>query len=126
MFRNNRLYSVIKINVFILLPDRGIDKETFLNLGDSSSINAFIPKIGPRVKFRKRLKEYLQVRCFACTFLVTRGYVYLDLLHINHLFWKIISFMQWNSLETCDFVRGKLTEWDLSELIETFEGKSLQ
>ncbi|XP_026016884.1 uncharacterized protein LOC113018025 isoform X1 [Astatotilapia calliptera] len=41
--------------------DEGIDKETFLNLGDSIRINLLFPKIGPRVKFRKRLKDYLQM-----------------------------------------------------------------
>ncbi len=45
------------------ISDEGIDKETFLSLGDSGSINVLIPKIGPRVKFRKRLKEFLQVMC---------------------------------------------------------------
>lgn len=41
--------------------DEGIDKETFLNLGDSVQLNLLFPRIGPRVKFRKRLKEYLQM-----------------------------------------------------------------
>ncbi|XP_025762011.1 uncharacterized protein LOC102082017 isoform X2 [Oreochromis niloticus] len=41
--------------------DEGIDKETFLNLGDSIQLNLLFPRIGPRVKFRKRLKEYLQM-----------------------------------------------------------------
>ncbi|XP_059203363.1 uncharacterized protein LOC131982778 isoform X4 [Centropristis striata] len=71
--------------------DESIDKETFLSLGDSDSISVLIPKIGPRVKFKKRLKEYLQ----------------------------------WNSMETCDFVRDKLTEWDLSELIQRFEDEGI-
>ncbi|XP_049925967.1 uncharacterized protein LOC126405952 isoform X2 [Epinephelus moara] len=71
--------------------DEGIDKETFLSLGDSAGINALIPKVGPRVKFKKRLKEYLQ----------------------------------WNSMETCDFVRDKLTEWNLSELIQRFEDEGI-
>ncbi|TDH02909.1 hypothetical protein EPR50_G00157500 [Perca flavescens] len=39
--------------------DEGIDKEIFLNLEDTN-INVLIPKIGPRVKFKQRLKEYLQ------------------------------------------------------------------
>ncbi|KAI3359835.1 hypothetical protein L3Q82_014190 [Scortum barcoo] len=42
--------------------NEGIDKETFLSLRELRSINVFIPKIGPRVKFRKRLKEYLQAQ----------------------------------------------------------------
>ncbi|XP_051243578.1 uncharacterized protein LOC127356108 isoform X4 [Dicentrarchus labrax] len=71
--------------------DEGIDKETFLSLGELGRINVLIPKIGPRVKFRKRLKEYLQ----------------------------------WNSRETCDFVRDKLTEWDLTELIQRFEDEGI-
>ncbi len=33
--------------------------------------------------------------------------------------------LQWNSTETCDFVRDKLNEWDLTELIQRFEGKIL-
>lgn len=45
-----------------IISDEGIDKEMFLNLGDSIRINLLFPKIGPRVKFRKRLKDYLQVR----------------------------------------------------------------
>lgn len=45
-----------------IISDEGIDKETFLNLGDSIRINLLFPRIGPRVKFRKRLKDYLQVR----------------------------------------------------------------
>ncbi|KAL3987097.1 organic solute transporter subunit alpha [Sarotherodon galilaeus] len=39
--------------------DEGIDKEAFLSL-ESSRINTLIPKIGPRVKFKRRLREYLQ------------------------------------------------------------------
>lgn len=69
--------------------DEGIDKDTFLSLGDSDSINILIPKIGPRVKFKKRLKENLQRK----------------------------------SMKTGDFVRDKLIEWDLAELIQRFEGK---
>ena len=53
---------IIKINPFLLsISDEGIDKEIFLNLEDTN-INVLIPKIGPRVKFKRRLKEYLQVR----------------------------------------------------------------
>ncbi|XP_035852374.1 uncharacterized protein LOC116059288 isoform X2 [Sander lucioperca] len=40
--------------------DEGIDKETFLILEESGNFNVLIPKIGPRVKFRKKLREYLQ------------------------------------------------------------------
>ncbi|XP_039681438.1 uncharacterized protein LOC120574969 isoform X1 [Perca fluviatilis] len=40
--------------------DEGIDKETFLILEESGNLNILIPKIGPRVKFRKKLREYLQ------------------------------------------------------------------
>ncbi|KAM3598530.1 uncharacterized protein V6R79_019117 [Siganus canaliculatus] len=39
--------------------EEGIGKETFLSLGESDDINDLIPKIGPRAKFRKGLKEYL-------------------------------------------------------------------
>ncbi|XP_050929971.1 uncharacterized protein LOC108886169 isoform X2 [Lates calcarifer] len=42
------------------ISDEGIDKETFHSLEDSNTINVLIPKIGPRVKFRKQLREYLQ------------------------------------------------------------------
>ncbi|XP_067333535.1 uncharacterized protein [Channa argus] len=42
--------------------DEDIDKETFLHLEESGSINILIPKIGPRVKFKKRLREYLQAQ----------------------------------------------------------------
>ncbi|KAK2893848.1 hypothetical protein Q8A73_016332 [Channa argus] len=73
------------------VPDEDIDKETFLRLEESGSINILIPTIGPRVKFRKRLREYLQ----------------------------------WNSMKTCDFVRGKLTEWDLCEVIQKFEDEDI-
>ncbi|KAM3597487.1 uncharacterized protein V6R79_005250 [Siganus canaliculatus] len=71
--------------------EEGIGKETFLSLGESDDINDLIPKIGPRAKFRKRLKEYLA----------------------------------WNCTETCDFVRDKLTEWDLKELIPRFEDEGI-
>lgn len=49
---------------FLLLLDQGIDKETFLSLEESGNLNDLIPRTGPRVKFRKRLREYLQVTCF--------------------------------------------------------------
>ncbi|XP_054861077.1 uncharacterized protein LOC118471478 isoform X2 [Amphiprion ocellaris] len=68
--------------------DEGIDKDTFLSLGDSVRLNVLIAKIGPRVKFRKRLREYFQ-------------------------------------METCHFVQNKLAEWDLSELIQTFEEEGI-
>ncbi|XP_051243573.1 uncharacterized protein LOC127356108 isoform X2 [Dicentrarchus labrax] len=40
--------------------DEGIDKETFLSLEESGNLTELIPKTGPRVKFRKRFREYLQ------------------------------------------------------------------
>lgn len=63
---------IIKINLswcsfLFSISDENIDKETFLSLADSGSINFLTPKIGPRVKFRKRLKEYLKVMCSAYT-----------------------------------------------------------
>ncbi|CAG5897779.1 unnamed protein product [Menidia menidia] len=42
--------------------EEGFDKETFLSLGDSANLKLLIPKLGPQVKFRNRLKEYLQIR----------------------------------------------------------------
>ncbi|XP_031695583.1 uncharacterized protein LOC116377955 isoform X1 [Anarrhichthys ocellatus] len=71
--------------------DEGIDKETFLSLGDLGSVNVLIPKIGQRAKFRKRLRDYLQS----------------------------------SSTETCNFVREKLTDWDLSEFIQRFEDQGI-
>ncbi|XP_072224612.1 uncharacterized protein [Leuresthes tenuis] len=68
--------------------EEGVDKETFLSLGDSSSLNVLISKIGPRAKFKKRLGEYLQMK-------------------------------------TCTFVRDKLTEWELSELIQTLQEEGI-
>lgn len=44
---------------------------------------------------------------------------------LNHYVIFHFPLLQWNSMETCDFVRDKLTEWDLSELIQRFEGKVL-
>ncbi|XP_078140987.1 uncharacterized protein LOC139931527 isoform X1 [Centroberyx gerrardi] len=41
--------------------DEGIDKESFLIL-DDSDIKDVIPKVGPRAKFKKRLKELLQAQ----------------------------------------------------------------
>ncbi|XP_071371530.1 nuclear GTPase SLIP-GC-like isoform X2 [Centroberyx affinis] len=41
--------------------DEGIDKESFLSL-EESDIKDVIPKVGPRAKFKKRLKELLQAQ----------------------------------------------------------------
>ncbi|KAM4531750.1 uncharacterized protein PAE49_023884 [Odontesthes bonariensis] len=68
--------------------EEGIDKETFLSLRDSSSLNVLISKIGPRVKLKKRLAEYLQMK-------------------------------------TCSFVQDKLTKWELSGLIQTFQEEGI-
>ena len=56
---NKQVFCLMIFFFFIL--DEGIDKETFLSLEESGNISDLIPKIGPRVKFRKRLREYLQV-----------------------------------------------------------------
>ncbi len=57
----SQMFSMLSLYI---LSDEGIDKETFLSLEESGNLNDLIPKIGPRVKFRKRLREYLQVLCF--------------------------------------------------------------
>ncbi|XP_072299437.1 uncharacterized protein [Eucyclogobius newberryi] len=40
--------------------DEEINNKTFLGLDTSEHLKVLIPKVGPRVKFRKRLKEYKQ------------------------------------------------------------------
>ncbi|XP_051797007.1 uncharacterized protein LOC127531520 isoform X1 [Acanthochromis polyacanthus] len=59
-FVQNKLAEWDLSELIQTFEEEGIDKETFLSLEESGSINVLIPQIGPRVKFRKRLREYLQ------------------------------------------------------------------
>ncbi len=56
--------SFILVFFFFFISDEAIDKETFLSLEESGNLSVLIPKMGPRVKFRKRLREYLEVKCY--------------------------------------------------------------
>ncbi|XP_008284817.1 uncharacterized protein LOC103360717 isoform X2 [Stegastes partitus] len=59
-FVQNRLTEWDLSELIQPFEEEGIDKETFLSLEESGSISVLIPQIGPRVKFKKRLREYLQ------------------------------------------------------------------
>lgn len=63
--------------VILFLLDQGIDKETFLSLEESGNLNDLIPRTGPRVKFRKRLREYLQVTCFCILYVFYEKQIHL-------------------------------------------------